>query len=380
MIILPDRSLSRSKFLMPVRKSEWMPSSQAAFKDQFGNDGVHTVFRVRGRAHDGHPVWTGYFDDRDAVDAFLCAIVDGSLRYDRALWRAPSVEWIPGLYEDLVYDFATLTFLTTTGAAQTYVSPSDWNNANNSIEGIGAGGAGGGCPSFGSAIRAAGGGGGEYRKISNYTFATPGTTTASYTVGVGGKGTGGSGSAGAATNWNTSSLIANPGGGGAQTTTGTASGGVGGTGGTGAAANAAGGTGGSASASYSAAGGGGAGGPGGAGAAGTANAIASSSTAGGTGGGGSGGAGGAGGSAGGNGTEWQVSPARGSGGGAGGVYSNVGGTSGANVGLYGAGSGGLAVNATSRSNAKDGAQGIVVVTYTPVVQSGLIFTIPMMGL
>src|SRR5579863_8249665 len=56
------------------------------------------------------------------------------------------------------------------GTSQT--SPVDWNNANNFVEGLGGGGSGG--VASGSTSDATGGGGGEYRKIANFSVATPG--------------------------------------------------------------------------------------------------------------------------------------------------------------------------------------------------------------
>lgn len=58
-----------------------------------------------------------------------------------------------------------------------------WNNNNNKIECIGAGGSG----NSGTTNRGSGAGG-AYSAITNFFFATPGTTTAAYQVGVGGAG------------------------------------------------------------------------------------------------------------------------------------------------------------------------------------------------
>lgn len=80
---------------------------------------------------------------------------------------------------------ATVIFLTITGSNQTWTVPADWNNADNTIECVGAG-------ASGAASRAiyfktaSGGGGGAYSKITNFVAATPGTTTVTYRVGVGG--------------------------------------------------------------------------------------------------------------------------------------------------------------------------------------------------
>lgn len=173
------------KVLLPVPVSSWRSPSQAEWKDQFGNPGVRTRFRVDGLLDDGHRLWREWFEDRDEFDDFL--------------WRLP---FVPGLR----YDFATVTNLTTTGSLLTYTSPIDWNDANNTIECVG-GGAGGARSS--STINVTGSGGGAYSAIANLTFATPGTTTASYRVGDGGaarSGSGGDGNAGTDTWFNGANL------------------------------------------------------------------------------------------------------------------------------------------------------------------------------
>lgn len=383
MIILPDLKAPRGRFMMPMRRREWMPPSLFVPKDEFGNDTTRTVYRVRARLHDGHIVWRGMFYDREDFDAFLWAIATGSLRYERELWRLPTPQWSPDIGEELTFDFATVTFLTTTGGA-TYTSPSDWNNSDNFIEGIGGAGSGGAACGNNSNSHSTGGGGGEYRKIANFTFATPGTTTASYTVGTGGTtvtangsatvNASANGNAGADTTWNTTSLVAKAGGAGEASTTSSASlnGGAGGTGGTGAADSGAGGAGGANANNGSATGGGGAGGAAGAGNAGVASTTQNQVTNGGSGDAGSGGAAGTGsstGGPGGDGTEWQVSPAYGSGGGGGGGNNATGTRSGGSGGNYGGAGGGCSVYAvTANRNATSGAgrRGLIVVTYTPV--------------
>src|SRR5476651_2106064 len=66
------------------------------------------------------------------------------------------------------------------GALQTWIVPSDWNNASNTIDTIGGGGSG---AAAGSAT-AAGGGGGAWNKNTNISL-TPGASV-SYEVGAGG--------------------------------------------------------------------------------------------------------------------------------------------------------------------------------------------------
>lgn len=85
--------------------------------------------------------------------------------------------------DDFIY-LGTLAFLTTTGSNQTYTSDSTWNNSSNTVECLGAGGSGG--VNQGSVGRGTGGGGGAYAAIVNFSFAVPGTTTATYRVAAGG--------------------------------------------------------------------------------------------------------------------------------------------------------------------------------------------------
>lgn len=294
----------------------------------------------------------------------------------------------------------------------TSTSPSDWNNAANSVEAIGAGGGGANGDSGDSA------GGGEYRRLNNFTVASPGTTAFTYTIGVGGAAGGGSGGNGTNTTFNTNSVIAVGG------KAGTAAGaGAGGTGGTGANGNADGGAG-NASSGFGGTGGGGAGGPNGVGglggtcpsgsdfgggggggangggAGGPANAnttdggvggtnrlstgggLAGTGTAGATGGTGSNGGGGGGGSegasavvggTGGIGSQdgiWVGGTTAGPGGGGGGGGGNTGtasgGTGGAG-GSFGGGGGSGAPSAVSGPSGAGGlgANGVLVLTYTP---------------
>jgi hypothetical protein len=79
MIILPDKNIPRAKFLMPVHSKEWRTPSLAQPKDVFGNENV-TKFRINAKSNDGVVVWSGWFDDREDFDAFLHAIVLGTLK------------------------------------------------------------------------------------------------------------------------------------------------------------------------------------------------------------------------------------------------------------------------------------------------------------
>jgi hypothetical protein len=139
----------------------------------------------------------------------------------------------------------------------TWNVPSDWNSANNSIEGIGAGGNGAAPPTAGNAGAAAGGGGGEYRKASNVTL-TP-SSTVDINIPSGGAGSGANGAW--IKNGGGTIVMEAKNGGNASTVTA----GAGGTGGTGAAASAVGAAGGGGNTPgttlVGAAGGGGSGGP-----------------------------------------------------------------------------------------------------------------------
>lgn len=279
----------------------------------------------------------------------------------------------------------------TSGTSVTLSSLSPaWNNSANSVEGIGGGGSGGAGKRNSSGFAACtGGGGGEYRKISN--FADPGGATP-MTIGQGGTaaatGTGSAqefvaGNNGTSTTWNTNSLIATLGnGGGAASGTSPLNGGAGGTGGTGSAGNNNGGAGGQGTpsgTSIATTGGGGAGGPNGAGNAGVAGGNASN-TNGGQGDGASGGTGGTGGTTtpagnGNPGTELGDS-IHGCGGGGGAIRQALNGAIVAGSGgLYGAAGGG-AYNIGAGNNSSDkatsgaGANGIIVLTWTPSTFSG----------
>lgn len=225
----------------------------------------------------------------------------------------------------------TFVFYATSGT--TVAIPACWNNANNSIEGIGAGIAGTtGSPSLGGN----GGKGGCYAKITNVTA----SGTVSIQIGVA-DGTTGSGTSPTANTWyvDGSTLVASGGDsfgsncvGSTTNAGGSGSGHSGGTGG----------------------GGAGSGGPNGAGGPGSAS-------TGGTGDNGHGGAGGSTSSNGGDGTEYTSSPGgvlAGSGGGGGGGASS---SNGGNAGSYGGGGGGGA-SPSRPGGAATG--GILVFTYT----------------
>lgn len=79
-----------------------------------------------------------------------------------------------------------VVILTTTGSVLSWTVPDDWNDADNSIEVIGAGGTGGDSP---GAQGGAGGGGGGYSKVTNLSL-TP-AALISYRVGANSGGNGG---------------------------------------------------------------------------------------------------------------------------------------------------------------------------------------------
>lgn len=179
MIILPERNRPVGNFLMPLRKSQWIKPSGAQPKDTFGQED-QTRYRLRARLHDGHVAWVGWFDDREDFDAFLFAMAMGTLIHQPGLWELPSPAWHPGFDEVPSYDFATVTFLTASpGVNLTYTSPIDWSNTNNKVEVLGGGATGGAGGSTGIGY---GGGGTAFAGIANFTFAVPGTTTATYNI------------------------------------------------------------------------------------------------------------------------------------------------------------------------------------------------------
>lgn len=429
MIILPERNLPRAKFLLPVHDYTWRSPSQAQPKDQLGNSNC-TRFRVRARLNDGYIIWQGWFEDRSDADAFLFSILTGNIRHEKALWNLCTPEWNDSIPETCSYEFHSLTFLSagagdlqewvvpndwtnplwmppfitegdeylfwsgspsylTTGTSDTV--PSNWNDSINTIEGIGGGGGGGICRATSGNRSATGGGGGAYAKISNLAL-TKGASV-SYTVGTGGtavsRSTDGStsGNQGNNTTFNTTSLIAVGGNGGAGNTNANTNGGAGGTGSTGTTTYD-GGRGGnnnnSGTARYATGGGGAAGlhgaGNNGADNNGTTSNLASNGGSGDAGFGGSTGNGNASGNgtAGGDGTEYSSSPVYGSGGGGGGGLPAVGTNgNGGSGGKYGGGGGACVTNGSNPTGGA-GIQGLIVITYTPI--TNIWTNMPMLGM
>lgn len=383
MFILPTgRRLGEHsyKLLLPQRRLEWAAPSLAQPKDQLGNENQRR-FSLTARTSDGLAYWRGWFDDREDFDAFLFALHAGSLIQEPALWDIPRPAWHPDLGElPLVYYALTQIFIVT-GTSST--SPSDWPNASNTVAAIGGGGSGGAYKGSG---RATGGGGAEYRASSNFSVATPGTTTFSYVIGQGGASVdentasaGLNGNNGTDTTFNSTTVVAKAGQAGTFGTTSTESGGTGGTGGTGAAAHNDGGRGGNMTSGVpGSTGGGGAGGPTGAGGNGT-DTTGGVPSGGGAGDGGSGGSGGTGaigsgtqtGGAGGNGTEFDATHGSGGGGGNGSSSSSSVIATGGAGGNYGAGGGGGLNTNTSFTHGVSGVgiQGIVYLSYTPITSN-----------
>jgi len=380
MIILPDKNICPTKFLMSVPKKEWMPSSQAIPKDQFGNDCVRIRFRVRARLNDGFVKWTGWFDDRNDMDAFLWAIAKGTLKHEKYLWDLCLPNWNPDIGENLSYDFLTVNYLTgPPGSSLAYSRPVDWNSTNNVAYAIGGGG--GGRRQATSGVAGAGGaGGGACSGTANINLVSSVTYQVG-TAGIGGTTAATSGTAGGDTWFNApvaspAFASANPaakGGSGSTNATG-AAGGVdtsgigsarfsGGTGGNGQGTNGAGGGGGGA-AGQNAAGG---------------NGTNGASGNGGNGGAGNGGIGGGGagatpdGGTGGAGTNFG-SP-YGSGGGAGGGGSAT--TAGGVGGTYGGGGGGGRTTSTGSAAGGNGTQGFIYIHYEPPTLRN---NIPMLGM
>lgn len=365
------------KILMPVPKSEWRTPSQSREKDHMGNEHGKTWFSVIARLHDGHKVWTGRFEDRDDADAFLYAIVLGTINQQPALWDLPTPSWYPGLGEELTYYFVTNVILTST-TATSYTIPAGWGDGN-LVHCIGGGGGGGAGRTYNSG--GGGGGGGAYARKAIIGL-TAGSSVSIKVGAAGGKGGSSSvsGTAGTDTWFDgtsvaTSSVGAKAGGGGGSgdpgpnyASGGQASASVGTT-------KYSGGTGGRRS--Y---GGGGGAGAGGYYADGN-NGSNANQAVGGTGGRGDGTYGGVGGvggdsspkngTAGSAGTELEGTVGSGGGGGGGGGDSYLG--SGAAGGAYGAGGGGGGQSTTNSLPGGDGTQGLILVQYGLPVGDGSFF-------
>jgi hypothetical protein len=321
-----------------------------------------------GRQRIAHPVKWARLPEYDVGIAFVQTKADHGHENRWYLYRRryneADIQAIPVL--------ASTVITSSPGTTQTITSDGSWDNTANSIEVIGAGARG--AHGASTSTSGAGGGGGAYTKITNASITTPGTTP--YYARVGGT-TATDGTAGGDTWWTLTSpgtsypvsgtAVAAKGANALASATSTTGGGAGQKSNSYPASPAAtnsGGAGGNAGASASAGGGGGgAGGPG-IGSDGNAP-IGSGPTAGGNGGGTGGLGGGAGnpGVAGGAGTN--IDGIRGNGGGGGG--GNAAPSTGGAGGLYGGGGGG---GGRSNGVGGQGAQGVVVLTWTPAPTTG----------
>lgn len=384
------------KLLMPVPKSQWRDPSAAQFKDAFGNPGVQVRFRLSARLNDGHVKWKMWFDSRDDADQFLWSLgqyLANGVPIPREDWDLPNeVFGDPELYPGLSYAFDTVTFLVTTGSNQTFLKPDDWNNADNLIEVVSAGGSGGRRNTGGSLVdgHASGGGGGLYSAIADFTMT--GSVTYRVAAGVADGSATSAGKNGESSWWNDT---VDPGVGSDNTKASAQGGRAGAT----SATSVVGGAGGAAASSWGqikwaggrggnhtntggngATGGGGAGGPAAAGgnggdssSGGLQTNTAGGSSEGGTRSGGSAPPANGAGNAGQAGVNWDATHGLGAGGSG---ASN--GDSSAKVsgggGLYGGASGGgVKAGGSGGTSAANSAQGIVVVTYAPSVTSGNFF-------
>lgn len=390
MIILKPHEL---KALPPLRWNHWRTPSQAQPKNSLGHEN-QTRFRLRAMTHDGVVRWVGWWDDRDEMDAFLWAMAEGTLRYQRELWDTPAetwmpqygwgnVGWRPDFGEGLVYDFATVVFIV---SGTTATVPSDSNGLSSGsgefLDGIGAGGSGAFNTGFGGS--ASGGTGGAWSRITTISLSAGATVNVQ-------AGAGGAAKSGATANGNngtdtwynksaasapastTDGILAKAGS--AGLTTGAAVSGGQAASGVGSSKNNGGGSG---SASSGGSGGGGAASSAGAG--GTSSNASSNGTQGGSSGSGlagsagfsSGGSGTTG--AGGSGTEYDAS--HGAGSGSGGTF-GTGNSSGVG-GRYGAGSGGVG-NFANGATGKGG-DGLLVYSYNPVTAGGARFRAFIVGM
>ena len=134
-LILPERDAPRGRFLAPMRRSEWEQPSE---RSRIFGPRNKTHFVLSGRDRDGVVRWRGLFEDREDADAFLCALVSGSLIYDRPLWDLPVPMWDPSFYEDLVYEFVSYDVI---ASGSTYTVKAAYGSVS-TIEGLGGGQAG----------------------------------------------------------------------------------------------------------------------------------------------------------------------------------------------------------------------------------------------
>lgn len=163
-----------------------------------------TYWRITCRLHDGFVAWRGWFRDRADADAFFYALWAGTLHQEPALWNLPIPNWNSDIDRGLLYSLDSITFITASpGSNQTYNVPLDFNPSKNNFDTHGAGSGG----VFNSGAGAASGAGGEWRRTSNIALTRGGTAT--YQLGAKGAGsTTGTGNAGGDTWFNGANLAA----------------------------------------------------------------------------------------------------------------------------------------------------------------------------
>jgi len=124
MIILPDKNIPRSKFLLPVHRPKWVVPSRAQAKDHLGNENVTRFCLTAVNKTSFYKFW---FDDRDDADAVLHAIATGSIRHEKHLWGLCSPQWHEDLPKDLAYRFDACVFLSTNvDSQQEWIVPEDF--------------------------------------------------------------------------------------------------------------------------------------------------------------------------------------------------------------------------------------------------------------
>lgn len=174
------------KTLPWVPVAQWREPSRAQNKDAFGRQDS-TRFRIRGQDENGRLRTLAWFEDRNDADAFFTAVLRTQIEgapFPPELRHLPYAYWDAPVLPDVSYHFDTVVTLTApTGSNQVYTSPVDWDNINNAVHVIGGGASGGK-----GSRQASGGGGGAYSGVTGFSFAVPGTTTATYRIGTGGAG------------------------------------------------------------------------------------------------------------------------------------------------------------------------------------------------
>lgn len=143
--------------------------------------GTEIYYVLKAKTSDGLIYWQGATKDRDDFDELLHCIALGVVDHHVSKLIFPYYD--PALLElPVLYAVDTVTYKTTTGAG-TYAIPADWSSTNN-IQGLGSGA--GGAQSRGAYYSyqpGGGGGGGAYAKTNNITGLSG---TRDFWVGAGG--------------------------------------------------------------------------------------------------------------------------------------------------------------------------------------------------